>query len=307
MIKELDEEICRKLSNVRRPLVLVRGKPITVEQTMQLITGEEALFSEAMDDACRPGLGRRTRALEGIFYSPGNVRPSTWVYADGTIGGNMVSRYKYPELDEILDGYMHLGKQYPFLDMVISYTMYDECTCYGCEICEEDGWEILCRSSDCACKDCIPYLDKIEKYAYWNGGWSEDPDFEELYFRNWDASHVRSDVGDSVALTIGIHQGETEVLFGEKARSRFHKYNHLYGALEYAFLFTGDLVSYGSTCMFDKKFVEDCFAFIGKPRSLCEEYVERKLLSPFPENARVITKEWVIEQYHTYIGGNRLS
>ena len=52
-----------------------------------------------------------------------------WVYSDGTIGGDIIHLGKYPELDEILDGYMHLAKKYPFLDMVVSYTTYDECIC----------------------------------------------------------------------------------------------------------------------------------------------------------------------------------
>ena len=46
---------------------------------------------------------------------------------------------------------------------------------------------------------------------------------------------------------------------------------------------------------------EDCFEFIGKPRSLCDEYVEQKFISPFNEKATVVTKEWVTNQYNTYI------
>ena len=49
-IKDLDEDICMELSGVRRPVVLVRGKPITVEQTMRLITGEEPLFGEDVNE-----------------------------------------------------------------------------------------------------------------------------------------------------------------------------------------------------------------------------------------------------------------
>ena len=298
-IKDLDEDICMELSGVRRPLVLVRGKPITVEQTMRLITGEEPLFGEDVNEKgwLDPREGRGV--LKNIFYRQGYDWLSTWVYSDGTIGGDIIHLGKYPELDEILDGYMHLAKKYPFLDMVVSYTTYDECICYGCDIYE--GENSLCESSDCKCKDCIPYLDKIKKYSYFNKKWKPSSNFDALYFECWDTNHVRSDVADSVVLTIWIHNGETEVLFGKKASSKFNEYNNLYCAPEYAFMFTQTLYSYDSTCICDKKFVEDCFEFIGKPRSLCDEYVEQKFISPFNEKATVVTKEWVTNQYNTYI------
>ncbi|MEY8393169.1 hypothetical protein AALA98_17875, partial [Lachnospiraceae bacterium 45-W7] len=38
-----------KLPWVRRPLVLVRGKPVSVEQAVQVITGEEPLFEEVYE------------------------------------------------------------------------------------------------------------------------------------------------------------------------------------------------------------------------------------------------------------------
>lgn len=73
-IKELDKDIIGDLGNVRRPLVLVRGKPITVEQAKKLITGEEPLFGEGADCGCdrcyfdpREGRG----ILKNIFYRRG--------------------------------------------------------------------------------------------------------------------------------------------------------------------------------------------------------------------------------------------
>ena len=128
---------------------------------------------------------------------------------DGTIGGNFVSKVKYPDLDEFLPDYMHLAERYPFLDMVISYTNYDESCCFWCSNGNTpyEGYE-----ETCGCRDCEPYLDKIEEYDpdrsdYKSG--KEKAGFEELYFSNWGTDHVRSDVGDSVILTIWIHFGET--------------------------------------------------------------------------------------------------
>jgi len=289
------------LPDVRRPLVLYRGKPITREQVFQLITGEEPLFGAGNDseECCydpREGRG----VLKNIFYRQGYEWLSTWVYSDGTIGGNLIYSGKYPEIFEILPDYLHLAERYPFLDMVISYTTHDECCCYDCDAFEEcEGYETMRRSADCKYKECIPYLDLISKYN--NKEWNGKPDFEELYFRSWDTGHIRRDVGDSVVLTIWVHGGKTEVLFGGRARAKFTEYDKMYYSPEYGFMFSSDLYSPDLTCICDKAFVGDCFEYLGKPRELCDEYVKRGFISPFNESAQVVTKDWVISQYRAFI------
>ncbi|WP_276949971.1 hypothetical protein [Enterocloster lavalensis] len=153
-------------------------------------------------------------------------------------------------------------------------------------------------------------MDKILTYSFYNNvkyRKYEPVDFEALYYSSWSHSHIISDVGNSVCLTIWIRDGHAEILFGNRATSKFNEYNSLYCAPEYAFMFSSDLYDYKRTCVCDKQFVRDCFEFIGKPRSLCDEYVERGFISPFNENAIVVTKDWVVSQYNAYIasGGDR--
>jgi len=75
------------LPDVHRPLVLYRGKPITREQAVQLITGEEPLFGAGSDneDCCYEPREERG-VLKSIFYRQGYEWLSTWVYSDGAIG-----------------------------------------------------------------------------------------------------------------------------------------------------------------------------------------------------------------------------
>lgn len=47
-ITDYDEEVCIKLSDVRRPLVLVRGRSISREQAMQLIVGKSLCSVKAL-------------------------------------------------------------------------------------------------------------------------------------------------------------------------------------------------------------------------------------------------------------------
>ncbi len=289
------------LPGVRRPLVLYRGKPITREQVIQLITGEEPLFGAGGDkEDCHYDPRGESGILKNIFHRQGYGWLSTWVYSDGTIGGNLIYGGKYPEIFEILPDYLNLAERYPFLDMVISYTIHDECCCYDCDALEEcEGYTTMRRSAGCKYKECIPYLDLISKYD--NMEWNREPDFEELYFRSWDIGHIRHDVDSSVELTIWVHGGKTEVLFGDRARAKFTEYDKLYCSPEYDFMFSSGLYSSDLICICDKAFVGDCFEYLGKPRELCDEYVERGFISPFNESAQVVTKDWVISQYRAFI------
>ena len=113
--------------------ILFRGKPITEEETIQLITGEEALFQENCNRFDERGV------LKNIFTEKGYTWLSTWIYTDGTIGGNLISLEKYPEIYEILPQFLHLGEKYPFLDMVISYTDEDEKLLFSCPAIDYDS------------------------------------------------------------------------------------------------------------------------------------------------------------------------
>lgn len=288
-----------ELPGVKRPLVLYRGKPITREQVMQLITGEEPLFGPGGEEDDWDDPRRHSDVLESIFYRESYKWLETWVYSDGTIGGNLTCPVKFPEIYEILPRYLHLAEKYPFLDMVISFTTFDGCWCYFCDALEENKEDALRSSDDCRYKDCKPYLELISKYDRMKR--SRNPSFEELYFSYWKTEHVRLDSGDKVELTVWIHEGKTEVLFGDRAREKFREYDGLYCAPEYAFMFSRGLHHYDINCVCDKTFVEDCFEYVGMPRERCDEYIEQGFLAPFNESARVVTKEWVIEQYRKYI------
>lgn len=309
-LRNYDSDVCEKISNVRRPLVLIRGKPITSDQVKQLIIREEPLFGDCPESGkCWPDPRRGRGVLKNVFYRRGYDWLSTWAYSDGTIGGNLIHLGKYPKLNEFIPMYGDLSERYPFLDMVVSYTFFNESCCWLCNQKEPEAeWKEMIEEYPeiakegrgfCSCRDCEPYLEKI--YYYKENFRYPECDFKEFYYRNWEFEHVRSDVGDFIGITIWIHDGRTEVLFGEEAGLKFNQYDDLYCAPEYAFMFGSSLYRYGKTCIYDKKFVEDCFAYMGKPKSLCDEYVKQGFLSPFQEKEIVVTKDWAIDKYKRFL------
>ncbi|MCM1222196.1 MAG: hypothetical protein NC548_47775, partial [Lachnospiraceae bacterium] len=149
------------------------------------------------------------------------------------------------------------------------------------------------------CNDCLKYKDKIKYYQ--NKKYNEHQHFKELYFRYWFITHIRSNVDKEVAVTIWIHNGEAEVLFADAAQEKFREYQSLYSSPEYDFMFNSELYDYNKTCIFNKEFIEDCFEFIQKPRATCDQYIKEEILSPFNEDAIIVTKAWTTEQYNKYI------
>lgn len=289
-VRKLQKEM-EALCLCTAPMLLFYGRPLTKEQVMELITGEEPLFEEGGHKARGMEWRNENRVLGDIFYrSAYQAGLSSWVYADGTIGG---SRNPGRNLREWLPAYMHLAEKYPFLDMVISYTDMLKSCCLGCDT----------VPGVCTCKDCEPFRDKLRQYdPLWHWSFEEHSDFEEQYFRTW-GSHVRSDGGAFVVLTVWIHFGEAEILTGKEAVSKFYEYRERYCASEYEFMFRQGVFRYGLNCICSKEFVEDCFVYQGKPGSLCDTCVEQGVLRPFPKEARVVTKEWVKEQYRSVIKG----
>lgn len=294
-----DIEATECVANTRRPLVLFRGKPITPEQAMHLITLLEPLFADEKLVTSRPcfDLRKQRGLLKNIFYRPGYDWLDTWIHIDGTIGGNIISLDKYPTLIEYIEFYEDLC-ELRFLDMVIAYTSINEGTCNLCDAL--DKYESIAPEEvDCNCLDCKPYIEKIKHCEEIR--FDKPLNFEERYYANWEYSHVRSDVHHYVEVVLWIHDGKTEILVGKKAKDKFIEYNKLYSSPEYEYMFTSEIHKYDKTCVCNKKYVEDCFEYMGKPRTLVDEYIEKSFISPFNDKAEVVTKAWMIEQYEKYI------
>ena len=168
---------------------------------------------------------------------------------------------KYPEIYEILPHFLHLGEKYPFLDMVIFIRMKMRIVVFHVQPLIMTILHLEIVNAGIA----PPYLKKIKECRELR--WYHATDYGKEYFRNWPWSHIRSDISGDVELTIWIHNGVTEVLFGDRAKEKFDEYNKMYSSKEYDTMFTSELYNYKSTCICNKEFVEKCFEYLGEPRS----------------------------------------
>lgn len=110
--------------NVRRPYYRMRGRSVTQEQALEIIGKTDDFFNSAehgLQSTCVPSTHFRN-VLINDNYVPKNFG---WCHRDGTIGINSVMS-KYPNLDEILTEWGCYILEFPYLDLVVCVTHWDE-------------------------------------------------------------------------------------------------------------------------------------------------------------------------------------
>lgn len=112
-------------SNVRRPYYRMRGKPVTKEQALDIIRKTDMFFggiTEIHSHKDYVGNGHFGGCLICKNHFPTGY---SWVHVDGTIGTNSITD-KYPELGELVGECFYKLRCFPYLDLVIAITNWDE-------------------------------------------------------------------------------------------------------------------------------------------------------------------------------------
>lgn len=110
--------------NVRRPYYRMRGRSVTQEQALEIIGKTDDFFNSAAREAlpnCVPSTHFRN-VLINDNYVPKNFG---WCHMDGTIGINLVMS-KYPTLAEILEEWGRYVLEFPYLDLIVCVTHWNE-------------------------------------------------------------------------------------------------------------------------------------------------------------------------------------
>lgn len=190
----IDPEVAGIDFDVRRPYFRVRGRPVTEEQAFDIIRRTDNFFRNDMDDYCLEDLVGDRFLLDNVWYSPNFFpHPRGWVRPDGFIGQNDITG-KYPCEEDFLDSVLPLKRAFPYLDLMIAITDWNEIPDYAWDKLDEEG-----DSFETACSR--------EDY----------PDFPE-----------------HIVYGIWLHDDKIELMAPARAREKYLEYNRLYGGADEA-------------------------------------------------------------------------
>ncbi len=122
----VDEEVREFKSFTRRPYYRMRGKKVTRDQASDII--------RRVDNVFRSGTGAVQEHADyigsmnfdsWIFDRHHYPRHYGWIHADGTVGCDAITQ-KYPDVDEFIAEWFIKMMAFPYLDLVIAITDWDE-------------------------------------------------------------------------------------------------------------------------------------------------------------------------------------
>ena len=302
-----------RLSDVRRPYYMIRGKSISYEQVKHCLKSELQMFQdpdffEAGTDYYWTNNGDSKRFsindgdLGGAFPGKG-YSSSAWMWDTGEIGGSGYT-IKYPEFDECMPQWLHLALKYPFLDMVIGYTTYPEMPCCSCPLEHYYNWCRILKGAKKTKKD-ADYIEEIKQTikSYQRHVESECTDgfacqrqkfaecsayfMAEAYY--WNLNHQSLGLSyrdivyapefmEDIVLTVRIHEGNFELISGERAVKEFQKYDREYGFQQTWRYATTKLPFYYDLLqetLITETTLRECFAEKGMDPDKCMEYLVR--------------------------------
>lgn len=168
-------------TEVRRPYYRLRGKPVTPEQ--------KKLMEDTLDfDWNRMGYDHL--ANFGNF-----ILDTGELYNNGNTG-------KYPHIGEYISDAVHLAGNFPFLDLFIAITEWNEIPDYA--------WESMCEDIE----------EKIRNKSFGKPD-EEDTDRIEDHPERWDFE-------ENIVIGIHVFDGNIEIVSAGKALSLYKEYDSKY-------------------------------------------------------------------------------
>ncbi len=185
----VDEKFDKGWSPVgRRPYYQMRGKRISEQQAFDIICKTDMLFSSHSF-----GLDNRLPSInfDNNWFSYGGMSRQGWVHPNGIIGTNSTT-YKYPTVDEFAHEWASYLYHFPFLDLIIGITWWDEVS--------PRKWKMLRER----CKNRMFDVSNEMKYLEYN------------------------DFCNNIEAGIWVHDGRIEIIDREQTIEVYKKYEKLY-------------------------------------------------------------------------------
>ncbi len=123
----ISDEFIFHATDTRRPYYRMRGKKVTKGQAFEIIRRTDNYFRYGQDDICNHkdyiGCENFDNWLIMRNHCPFGYG---WIHTDGTVGVNAITQ-KYPETLKYVGEWLHKLMEFPYLDLVIAVTYWDEC------------------------------------------------------------------------------------------------------------------------------------------------------------------------------------
>lgn len=179
------DESVNLVRNVRRPYYRMRGVPVTREQAFDIIRRTDRFFdygSAVCNHKDYIGCMNFDNWLIQKNHYPTGYG---WIHADGTIGTNATTQ-KYPTVREFIEEWYKLLYAFPYLDLIIAVTWWNEGpwgdeTVSEEEFCKEVAVGIYVHDRKL---EILNPSDAIAKYKEYNKRYGTPPEkFEREYYK----------------------------------------------------------------------------------------------------------------------------
>ena len=178
------DESVNLVRNVRRPYYRMRGVPVTREQAFDIIRRTDRFF-DYVSAVCNHKdyigcMNFDNWLIQKNHYPTGYG----WIHADGTIGTNATTQ-KYPTVREFIEEWYKLLYAFPYLDLIIAVTWWNEEpwgdeTVSEEEFCKEVAVGIYVHDRKL---EILNPSDTIAKYTEYNKCYGTPPEkFEREYY-----------------------------------------------------------------------------------------------------------------------------
>ena len=179
------DESVNLVRNIRRPYYRMRGVPVTREQAFDIIRRTDRFF-DYVSAVCNHKdyigcMNFDNWLIQKNHYPTGYG----WIHADGTIGTNVTTQ-KYPTVREFIEEWYKLLYAFPYLDLIIAVTgwnegLWDDEMVSEEEFCKEVAVGIYVHDRKL---EILNPSDTIAKYTEYNKCYGTPPEkFEREYYK----------------------------------------------------------------------------------------------------------------------------
>lgn len=121
------EDITGDILSARRPYYRMRGKPVTEEQAFDIIRRTDHFFSYIDAVMKHPDRISSWNFDNWIIQANHHPKGYGWIHTDGTVGANAITQ-KFPRIEEFVWEWYQNLVSFPYLDLIIAVTDWDEGT-----------------------------------------------------------------------------------------------------------------------------------------------------------------------------------